>query len=36
MGVITLKNKDAKEGIEERDLDAALIDMGDPWSSSRR
>ena len=31
MGVITLKNKDAKEGIEERDLDAALIDMGDPW-----
>ncbi|MDA4135965.1 MAG: tRNA (adenine-N1)-methyltransferase [Thaumarchaeota archaeon] len=31
MGVITLKNKDAKEGIDERDLDAALIDMGDPW-----
>jgi len=31
MGSITLKNRDAKEGIEERDLDAALIDMGDPW-----
>jgi len=31
MGVITLKNKDAKEGIDETDLDAALIDMGDPW-----
>lgn len=31
MDVITLKNRDAKEGIDERDLDAALIDMGDPW-----
>ena len=31
MGSITLKGKDAKEGIEETDLDAALIDMGDPW-----
>ena len=28
---VTLKNLDAKLGIEERDLDAALIDMGDPW-----
>jgi tRNA (adenine57-N1/adenine58-N1)-methyltransferase len=28
---VTLKNRDAKEGIEERDLDAALVDMGDPW-----
>lgn len=31
MGSITLKNQDAKLGIEERELDAALIDMGDPW-----
>jgi tRNA (adenine57-N1/adenine58-N1)-methyltransferase len=31
MGSITLKTKDAKEGIDERDLDAALVDMGDPW-----
>ncbi|MDA4117288.1 MAG: tRNA (adenine-N1)-methyltransferase [Thaumarchaeota archaeon] len=28
---VTLKNQDAKLGVEERDLDAALIDMGDPW-----
>ncbi len=28
---VTLKNKDAKLGIEENELDAALIDMGDPW-----
>ena len=31
MGSITLKNKDAKQGIDEKDLDAALVDMGDPW-----
>jgi tRNA (adenine57-N1/adenine58-N1)-methyltransferase len=31
MQSVTLKNRDAKEGIEERDLDAALVDMGDPW-----
>jgi tRNA (adenine57-N1/adenine58-N1)-methyltransferase len=31
MGSITLKNKDAKLGIDEKDLDAALVDMGDPW-----
>ncbi len=31
MGSISLKNRDAKLGIEERDLDAALVDMGDPW-----
>jgi len=30
-GVVTLENKDAKLGVEERDLDAALLDMGDPW-----
>jgi tRNA (adenine57-N1/adenine58-N1)-methyltransferase catalytic subunit len=28
---VTLKGQDAKLGIEERDLDAALVDMGDPW-----
>lgn len=28
---VTLRTQDAKLGIEERDLDAALIDMGDPW-----
>jgi tRNA (adenine57-N1/adenine58-N1)-methyltransferase catalytic subunit len=28
---IVLKNKDAKEGIDEKEIDAALIDMGDPW-----
>jgi tRNA (adenine57-N1/adenine58-N1)-methyltransferase catalytic subunit len=28
---VTLKGQDAKLGIEEKDLDAALIDMGDPW-----
>ncbi len=28
---VTLKNQDAKLGVEERDLDAALLDMGDPW-----
>lgn len=31
MGSVTLKNKDAKQGIDEEDLDAALVDMGDPW-----
>ena len=31
MGAVTLKGKDAKEGIEEEGLDAALVDMGDPW-----
>ena len=31
MQSVTLKNRDAKEGIEERELDAALVDMGDPW-----
>ncbi len=28
---VTLKLKDAKEGIEEREMDAALLDLGDPW-----
>jgi tRNA (adenine57-N1/adenine58-N1)-methyltransferase len=31
IGYVTLKNKDAKLGIDEADLDAALVDMGDPW-----
>ena len=31
IGCVTLKGQDAKLGIEESDLDAALIDMGDPW-----
>jgi tRNA (adenine57-N1/adenine58-N1)-methyltransferase len=31
LGPVTLKGKDAKEGIEEAELDAALVDMGDPW-----
>lgn len=31
MDAITLKNKDAKLGIDEEGLDAALVDMGDPW-----
>ena len=29
--VVTFRGQDAKLGIEETDLDAALIDMGDPW-----
>jgi len=28
---VTLKTKDAKLGVDERELDAALLDMGDPW-----
>ena len=28
---VTLKNQDARLGVEERDLDAALLDIGDPW-----
>ena len=35
MGSVTLKVKDAKEGIEEEGLDAALVDMGDPWEMVR-
>jgi len=31
MGCVTLVARDAKEGIAETDLDAALVDMGDPW-----
>lgn len=31
LGAVTLRGKDAREGIEETDLDAALIDVGDPW-----
>lgn len=32
---VTLKGQDAKLGVEESDLDAALIDMGDPWELVR-
>lgn len=28
---VTFKIKDAKEGIDEKDLNAALLDLGDPW-----
>ena len=31
LGNVTLRQKDAKLGVEETDLDAALLDMGDPW-----
>ncbi len=30
-GHVTLKRQDAKMGVEERELDAALLDIGDPW-----
>jgi len=29
---VTLKHADAKEGIDVKDADVALIDVGDPWS----
>jgi tRNA (adenine57-N1/adenine58-N1)-methyltransferase len=29
---VTLKLKDPKDGIEERSINAALIDLGDPWT----
>lgn len=29
---VTLKLKDAKDGIDERDIDAAVVDVGDPWT----
>uniref|UniRef100_A0A7C2VDH4 tRNA (Adenine-N1)-methyltransferase n=1 Tax=Ignisphaera aggregans TaxID=334771 RepID=A0A7C2VDH4_9CREN len=29
---VTLKVKDAREGIDEQDLDAAVVDIGDPWN----
>lgn len=32
---VTLTLRDAKLGVEERDLDAALLDMGDPWDLVR-
>lgn len=28
---VEIKVRDASEGIDERDMDAAFIDMGDPW-----
>ena len=28
---VTLKNQDARLGVEERELDAGLLDIGDPW-----
>jgi tRNA (adenine57-N1/adenine58-N1)-methyltransferase len=29
---VTLKQQDAKEGFKEREVDAALIDLGEPWA----
>ena len=29
---VTLKNKDAKLGLEERNMDVAILDLGDPWT----
>jgi len=29
---VTLEHRDAKEGFEEREVDAALIDLGEPWA----
>ncbi|WP_455284897.1 tRNA (adenine-N1)-methyltransferase [[Eubacterium] cellulosolvens] len=29
---VTLKRRDAKAGFEEREVDAALIDLGEPWA----
>jgi len=29
---VTLKHRDAKAGFEEREVDAALIDLGEPWA----
>jgi len=31
-GYVTLKHGDAKAGFEEREVDAALIDLGEPWA----
>jgi len=30
---VTLRLHDAKEGFEERDVDAAILDIGDPWEA---
>jgi tRNA (adenine57-N1/adenine58-N1)-methyltransferase len=29
---VTLEHRDAKEGFEQREVDAALIDLGEPWA----
>jgi tRNA (adenine57-N1/adenine58-N1)-methyltransferase len=29
---VTFHNKDALQGIEEEDIDAIIVDLGDPWS----
>ena len=29
---VTLKIKDAKLGLEEKDMDVAILDLGDPWT----
>ncbi|ABM81179.1 tRNA (adenine-N1)-methyltransferase [Hyperthermus butylicus] len=29
---VTIRVRDARQGIDERDLDAAVVDMPDPWS----
>ncbi|BEP16905.1 tRNA (adenine-N1)-methyltransferase [Pyrofollis japonicus] len=32
---VTLKHRDAREGIDEKNIDAAVIDMPDPWAVLR-
>jgi tRNA (adenine57-N1/adenine58-N1)-methyltransferase len=29
---VTIKLKDARQGVDERDIDAAVVDIGDPWN----
>ena len=29
---VTITNKDAKEGVDVKDADVAIIDVGDPWT----
>lgn len=31
LNYVTIKLKDAREGIDERNMDAAVVDIGDPW-----
>jgi tRNA (adenine57-N1/adenine58-N1)-methyltransferase len=33
---VTIKLKDAREGIDERDIDAAIVDIGNPWDVLER
>ena len=32
LGNVTVKNKDAQLGFDERDVDAVVIDLGEPWA----